>query len=1087
MNTIKGWLTAVGLTAALAPTVMAGELTVNEGSTTNGYIPFHFYYLDDTRCKSQIIYPAEQLQAMKGQAINKLHFYINDDGYASSWKTDDMRLSIAEIELAAFTGDEGGYTNFLEPDWTVCYSGPKEGEGGGRDLVFELTTPYNYTGSNLLIQVSLGSAGNAYPRTMFLGVTTDNMQAAYTTTGTVYGDKFLPQTTFNFGELEPFEAKVSAESIAFPVTLTTEQAIASVKVNNSGANTFPISVTAPSDAAFTIGSLPSELASGESANIQISFKPETAGEFSSEAVINCGEAGSFTITLTGKGIDAPAGYSASFNLPAKTLPENWTGWEVTKEYDFSVYDYVNIVKEEESTDNFLSYEKDGKGGVTVVEGNHIRDYPNMTYVYMISPEIEGNFMLTATATSSNPDLLIYPATKNADGTWKISDEKIELQWLSDYQSGWGVALGSVTGSAYIAIDAVNMAMGSFNADALADAAEDAFLPSLSAENIEFGEVTVGESSHKTISLTNKGTQPFTATYTATAPFSVSGDAVSVDAGVTTDINVTFSPNETGEFTGTLTINFDEGEALSVALTGTAIAKVVELPIGTEFTVGNLEYVVTAAGEVNVSGVASGVEECIVPATVTHADGEVFDVVGIARDAFYWSSVRKVTLPEGLHTIAYGAFRQSDLAEINLPSTLKEIGDYAFRTTSLTSIEIPEGVTDLGSSVFGMCEKLSDIKLPSTLKSLGSGVFYKAAITSIIVPEQCTDIAEEAFEACASLTDITLPSALTEIKPMTFIDCSSLTSINLPASLTKIGAQAFVNTGLTSLNIPAGLSSIASNSFTNSPIALITVDPANTAFKTVDGVLYSSDGNFLYLYPRNEAESYTVVDGTRGIIGGAFYKTATKTVTLPESIVGIDEMAFCNSALEYITIPENVSLIYPQAFAGTQLKELTLPSAITKVEEALVASCDKLTTVTLPAALTDVGNRAFYNCTALTTIICQGETPSEFDGWEGLTDPFRGVDKTKVTIYCPDSAIADYKASEWGDFFENIKGISEMGSGIDNVISDNANQAADSMYIYDLTGKLLLTCSARISHNDLNLAPGIYIIRTATATTKVYIR
>ena len=1083
MNTIKGWLTAIGIASALAPTVMAGELTVNEGSATNGYIPFHFYYLDDTRCRSQVIYPAEQLQAMKGNAINELHFYIDETGYESSWKTDDMRLSIAETDLTAFPAEEGGYTTFQEPDWTVCYSGPMEGEGGGRDLVFKLTTPYNYTGSNLLIQVSLGTKGNAYPKAFFLGATTDNMQAAYTTTGTVYGENFLPQTTFNFGELEPFEAKVSTESIAFPVTLTGEQAVASVKVSNSGANTFPLTVSAPSNAAFTLGTVPADLASGESADIQFTFKPESAGDYSSEVTVNCGDAGSFTISLSGKGMDAPSGYSASFNLPAKTLPENWIGWEVTKGYDYDAGDYVNIVKEEESTDNFLAYEKDGKEGVTVVEGNHIRDYPNMTFVYMISPEIEGNFMLTATATGSYPELNLYPATKSADGTWKIGDDKIDLQWVSDYKTGWGVAIGSVTDGTYIAIDAVSAAIGSFNADKLADAAEDSFLPSVSAESIAFGEVTVGESVQKTISITNKGTKAFTATYATTAPFAVSGEPVSVEPNVTTDINVTFSPEEAGEFTATLTINFEEGDPLSVELSGSAIAKVVEVPVGTEFTVDNLDYVVTAKGEVYVNGVASGIEECTLPATITHPDGEVFDVVGIGREAFYWSSVRKVTLPEGLRSIEYGAFRQSDLEEINLPSTLTEIGDFAFRTTKLTSIEIPEGITKLGSSVFGMCENLSEVKLPSTLTTLGSGVFYKAAITSITLPEQCTDIAEEAFEACASLSDITLPAALTEIKPMTFIDCASLVSINLPEALSKIGEQAFVNTGLTSLNITKNITSIASNTFTNSPITQITVDPANTAFKTVDGVLYSADGNFLYLYPRNNTESYTVADGTRGIVGGAFYKASTKTVSLPESLVGIDEMAFCSSALEEITIPENVSVLYPQAFAGTQLTELTLPSGITKVEEALVASCEKLTTVTLPAALTDVGNRAFYNCTALTAIICQGETPSEFDGWEGLTDPFRGVDKTKVTIYCPDAAVADYKASEWGDFFENIKGISEMGSGIGEIAADAAT-AADLMYIYDMTGKLLHTCPTGISHADLPLAPGLYILRTGDTSTKI---
>ncbi|MDE6340210.1 MAG: leucine-rich repeat protein, partial [Muribaculaceae bacterium] len=1049
MSTIKSWLASAAFAVAVAPTVMAGELTVNEGSATDGYIPFHFYYLDNANCRSQVIFPSSQLQEMKGQAINEIKFYIDESGYGGNWKANDMRLSIAETETSAFTADPyNGETEFLSPDWTVCYSGQMEGEAGGRELVFKLSTPYLYSGSNLLIQISLGSAGNAYPTTKFLGITTDDKPSAYTTQGYyAVPENFLPQTTFNFGDLEPYEAKVSANAVNFPTTLIGDQVVASVRVSNSGANPFPLSVSAPAESVFRVGDVPAELGSGENAEIQFTFKPETAAEMSSEVTISCGEAGAFTVTLNGKGIKAPDGYSASFNLPDKTLPENWIGWEVTKEYDYDVYDYVKIIEEKESTGYFLAYEKDGKEGVTIEDGNHIREYPNMIYVYMISPEVEGNFMLTATEYASYPQLNLYPATKNADGTWKIGEEKIEYQWLSDPKTGWGIALGSLTGGTYVAIDAVGMAIADFNADGLAGASADAFVPSLSAENIAFGEVTEGETSQKAITLTNKGTKPFTARYSiapaavansdaaSAAPFAVSDEPVSVEPGISTEINVTFAPKEVGEFYSTLTVNFEEGDALSVELTGTGLAKVVEVPVGTEFTVDNLDYKVTATGEVDVTGVATGIEECEVPATVTHPDGEVLNVVGIAREAFYWSNVRKVSLPEGLRKIGYGAFRQSDLAEINLPSTLTEIGDFAFRTTALTSVEIPEGITTLGSSVFGMCEKLTDVKLPSTLTTLGSGVFYKAALTSITLPEQCVNIAEEAFEACASLTDITLPAALSEIKPMTFIDCSSLTSINLPENLVKIGTQAFVNTGLTSLHLPASVESIASNSFTNSPIAQISVDAASTAFKTIDGVLYNMDGDFLYLYPRNDAETYTVADGTRGIIGGAFYKAATKTVTLPESLVGIDEMAFCNSALEQITIPQYVSVIFSQAFAGTQLTELTLPDALTEFEEALVADCKKLTTVTLPAGLTDIGNRAFYNCSSLSTIICKGEKPSEFDGWEGLTDPFRGVDRSNVTVYCPDNAVADYKASEWGDFFENIKGISEMGSGVDSILGN----------------------------------------------------
>lgn len=1100
-NYAKTLALAIGLTASALPAFSA-SLTVNEGSATNGYVPFHFYYLDNAGCRTQVIFPAEQLESMKGQTITELKFHINDEGYQTAWTASDMLLSVAETDKAAFEANPSDrYTEFMTPDWTVAYSGAMEGAAGGRELVFQLSTPYDYKGENLLIQISLGSDGKAYPRTSFLGVTTENFPAAYTTTGsTVYAESFLPMTTFTYGERAPFEAKLSTETLAFPTTLQGKTAVLPLTVINMGANAFPVSLNIAGSDAFIAGETPATLESGKSIDIPVTFAPAASADYSATLTLDLGEAGTFQIALTGKGMETPSGYAADFNLPSKSLPDSWVGWAVTREYDFSVGDYVNIVEAKENLGYFNAYTKAGTSGIDIEEGNHIRSYPNMTIVYMISPEVEGNFMLQMAKTSNYDGLTLYPATKGADGAWVIGTEAIPYTWAAEPADSWGIAIGSIAAGTHIAVDMQNMAIATFAADKLSDAASEDYKAVLSADNIAFGSVYAGETASQTITVTNKGTKPFGITLQPIADnaFAASCATATLEAGLTAEINVAFAPEAAGTFASELKIDLGEAGIHTVALSGEAAAKSTKVPVGTEFTTDGIDYIVTATGEVGVTGVASGTKECTIPATVENADGVSFNVVSIEREAFYWSGVTKVVLPEGLHTIAYGAFRQSDLAEITLPSTLTSIGDYAFRATKLTSVAVPEGITSLGSSVFGMCEQLSDITLPSTLQSLGSGAFYKAAITSIDLPSGCTEIAEEAFEACAALTHVSLPEALAEIKAMTFIDCKMLTSIELPAALTRINTQAFCNTGLTALHIPASVTSIASNTFTNSPIAAITVDEANTAFKTVDGVLYSADGNFLYLYPRtgDNTTGYTVAEGTRGIIGGAFYKTGLKTVTLPQSLVGIDEMAFCNSALESISIPDGVSVIFSQAFAGTQLRELVLPAELEKIEDGLVAGCEKLTTITLGEALADVGNRAFYNCTALESIICKGSTPSEFDGWEGLTDPFLYVDKSKVTVYCPDGAVADYKASEWGDFFANIKGISEF-SGIASVgaegisISGGTNISVQSpvavaVAVYDMAGRAVFAATGENIVVD-NLAAGLYIVKAGTATAKIVVR
>ena len=106
---------AVALIAACAPPLTAGTLTVNEGSAEDGYIPFHFYYLDNANCRSQVVFPAEQLSDMSGSAIREIQFYINDDGYASSWHADEMIVSLAEIDENGFATDANRYATFFYP------------------------------------------------------------------------------------------------------------------------------------------------------------------------------------------------------------------------------------------------------------------------------------------------------------------------------------------------------------------------------------------------------------------------------------------------------------------------------------------------------------------------------------------------------------------------------------------------------------------------------------------------------------------------------------------------------------------------------------------------------------------------------------------------------------------------------------------------------------------------------------------------------------------------------------------------------------------------------------------------------------
>lgn len=204
-------------------------LTVAAGSATNSQVPVHGIWADAyLRC--QTIYPASMIEEaatsvfMETGSITGLTYYLSTPASAAWTGTFEVKMKeTSEETLSAFAD---------VTDATTVYTGSLDGTSS--TMVIAFTTPYTYSGGNLLIEISQTAKGN-YKSCTFSGVSTTSAswQGYESTelaaiTGSTQG--FIPKTTFSFTG--------GIELTCFPVTEVSVSDITSTAatINWSSAN-----------------------------------------------------------------------------------------------------------------------------------------------------------------------------------------------------------------------------------------------------------------------------------------------------------------------------------------------------------------------------------------------------------------------------------------------------------------------------------------------------------------------------------------------------------------------------------------------------------------------------------------------------------------------------------------------------------------------------------------------------------------------------------------------------------------------------------------------------------------------------------
>lgn len=273
------------------------NLLINDGTTTNGFIPVYGMYVDSEGTMSQFIIPAETLASMANREITKLTFYSSGN---ISWGAK-YKVYLKETDETAFDGTTFDWTGMDEvADVTVnIVNGLME---------IELDNAFAYSGSNLMVGFALSATGE-YKTAQWLGVTTAENTARYSYknysgTPNAGTSKFLPKMTITSAPLtDGARMKVSTDALAFG-KVTPETALEgkqqSFTIENKGTADLTGIVITSDNATYTIGDYATTLAQGaEPMTVVVTMDTETAGEHNATITVKANGQVDALISVTG--------------------------------------------------------------------------------------------------------------------------------------------------------------------------------------------------------------------------------------------------------------------------------------------------------------------------------------------------------------------------------------------------------------------------------------------------------------------------------------------------------------------------------------------------------------------------------------------------------------------------------------------------------------------------------------------------------------------------------------------------------------------------------------------------------------------
>ena len=188
----------------------------------------------------------------------------------------------------------------------------------------------------------------------------------------------------------------------------------------------------------------------------------------------------------------------------------------------------------------------------------------------------------------------------------------------------------------------------------------------------------------------------------------------------------------------------------------------------------------------------------------------------------------------------------------------------------------------------------------------------------------------------------------------------ITTLDIPDSVRFISSDFFYAfPHLEELTVGASLSKLENRWLSScSELTSITVSEENKNYLSLDGKVYTKDGQTLVVYPLGSGDTYNVPDSVKNIdvirTDGYLHINCIFSENNPQFIT--------EDGVTYSADRKTIISCSPDKSGDYQM-----PESVTKIADYAFQDCNKLTAVKFSENVTDIAYAAFYGCGALTHI------------------------------------------------------------------------------------------------------------------------